>query len=658
MGIATDIILLVVTAFVCGLVMQRLRLPLVLGYILAGVLLGPHTGGARIAHVRDIEVLAEIGVALLLFAVGLEFSLQDLRPVRRVAVLGTPLQIALSIGLGLGLGRLLGLDWRSSLWLGALISLSSTMVLLKTLLHQGWLGTLSSRVMIGMLVVQDLAVVPLMIMLPQLNDPAIGLPSLGLAALKATAFLVAMVLLGTRLLPRLMTHIARLDSRELFVLAITAIGLGIGYATHLAGLSFAFGAFVAGIVLSESDYGHQALADIIPVRDLFGLLFFASVGMLLDPRFLVTHLGQVTFLVGAVSLGKGLIFAGVTRAFGYENVIPLAAGLGLFQVGEFSLVLAQTGVKTGSIGPDLFALVLTTAVVTMVLTPLVSGQTARLYALGKRWFGRVPAATVALPVTDLRDHVVIAGGGRVGLQLARTLQRVEQDCLVVELDQRQVERARAAGVAVLYGDASNEVVLAAAGVRAARLLLVTTPGAVVARSIVAHARRLAPAIAIVARTSDPDLVPVFAELGVREVVLPEREAGLEMARQALLHLGLPATRIQRLTESLRLELSGPHPGPGESRTLAQLRAAEQQFDLGWVRIAAESPLAGASLGEARIRAETGTSVVAVLRGDAFTPSPDAEFRLAAGDLVAIIGTEAAALVFADLAAGNPARQAR
>ena len=263
MGITADIILIVVAAFCGGLIAQRLGQPLVLGYIAAGVVLGPHTGGLTISDIHDIELLAEIGVALLLFGLGLEFSLRALKQVRAIALIGTPIQIALTILLGYGIGRAMGMDWRESVWLGALISLSSTMVILKTLMNQGWIGTLSSKVMIGMLLVQDLAVVPLMVVLPQLSNPAVGLPALGAAAFKAATFIVIMILLGTRLLPAVMAHIAKLGSRELFVLSITAIGLGIGYLTHLFGLSFAFGAFAAGMVLSESDYGHQALSDII-----------------------------------------------------------------------------------------------------------------------------------------------------------------------------------------------------------------------------------------------------------------------------------------------------------------------------------------------------------------------------------------------------------
>src|SRR3990172_174598 len=248
MGIAADISIIVVAGLIVGLIAQQLKQPLILGYILAGVLVGPYTGGVTVAKIHDIELLAEIGVALLLFALGLEFSLKELKPVRHIALFGTPIQILLTIAYGFGIGRFLGLNQLHSLWFGALISLSSTMVILKTLMSQGRLGTLSSRVMIGMLIVQDLAIVPMMIILPQLNKPESSLPLLGIAALRAALFLTVMILLGTRIIPRLMRYITRWNSRELFLLAVTAIGLGVGYATYLFGLSFAFGAFVAGLV--------------------------------------------------------------------------------------------------------------------------------------------------------------------------------------------------------------------------------------------------------------------------------------------------------------------------------------------------------------------------------------------------------------------------
>jgi CPA2 family monovalent cation:H+ antiporter-2 len=646
MGIATDIILLVVTAFFCGLLMQRLRQPLILGYILAGVILGPHTGGLTIQETHDIELLAEIGVGLLLFALGLEFSHQDLKPVKWIALIGTPIQIGLTIGLGLAIGRMMDWDWKTSVWFGSLISLSSTMVLLKTLMNQGWLGTLSSKVMIGMLIVQDLAVVPMLIILPLMNDPAAGLASLGLAAVKATLFLTGMFVLGVKLLPWLMRHIARLGSRELFLLAIIAIGLGIGYATYLVGLSFAFGAFIAGMVLNESDYGHQALSDIIPLRDVFGLLFFASVGMLLDPQFLLDNFGLILLLVLLISLGKGCIFAALSWVFRYGNVIPLAVGLGLFQIGEFSFVLARIGLSTGSISADLYNLVLTTAVLTMILTPVASAQTARLYALKKRWFRKEPLESINFPDKGFNRHVVIAGGGRVGLQIAATLHRLAIPFVLIELDQRRIEQAKKDGHAVIYGDASHEIVLEAASVANAALLVVTIPSIIESQTIVTHAQKLNSRIEVVARLSDPDFLEIFSELNVTDLVYPELEAGLEMIRQALLVLHVPVTEIHRQTESLRQEYFTSRSGQSKSyQTLSQFRSAEQQFDLEWVKVASSSCLLDRTIGEAEIRKKTGVSVVGVLRDGHLEPNPGPHYRFQNRDMVAIIGSDEARTAF-------------
>ena len=656
MGITTDIILLVLAAFFCGLLMQRLRQPLILGYILAGVILGPHTGGLTITAVHDIERLAEIGVALLLFALGLEFSHKDLKPVKYIALVGTPLQMILTAGLGIGIGKLMGWDLKTSVWFGAMISLSSTMVLLKTLMNQGWLGTLSSKVMIGMLIVQDLAIVPMVIVLPLMNDPSAGLAQLGQAGLKATIFLASMFLLGAKLLPWIMRHIARLGSRELFLLAIIAIGLGVGYATYLVGLSFAFGAFIAGMVLNESDYGHQALSDIIPLRDIFGLLFFASVGMLLDPRFLLHHFGTILLLVLLVGVGKGLIFAALAWLFRYGNVIPIAVGLGLFQIGEFSFVLAQIGMSTKSIDSELYNLILTTAVLTMILTPVVSAQTSRLYALKKRWFQKEPLESMNFPDKGFTGHVVIAGGGRVGTQIATTLHRLAIPFVIIELDQRRVEQAQQAGFAVVYGDASHEIVLEAAAVAHASMLVVTLPGIVESRTIVAAVRKVNSTVAVVARLSDPDFFELFSELQVTDLVYPELEAGLEMTRQVLLGLRIPATEVQRQTESLRQEYFSA--GMSQSkpyRTLSQFRSAEHQFDLQWVSIADDSPLLNQTIGEAEIRKSTGVSVVGVLRNDQLEPNPGPDYRFRAKDLVAVIGSGAARDAFKArfLAEGQP-----
>jgi CPA2 family monovalent cation:H+ antiporter-2 len=645
-GIAADISIIVIAGLIGGLIAQQLKQPLILGYILAGIAVGPYTGGVTVTEVHDIELLAEIGVALLLFALGLEFSLKELKPVRYIALIGTPIQILLTMAYGFAIGHFLGLEHVQSLWFGALISLSSTMVLLKTLMSQGRLGTLSSRVMIGMLIVQDLAIVPMMIILPQLNSPESGLPLLGLAALRATIFLVAMIFLGTRVIPRLMTYIAGWNSRELFLLAVTAIGLGIGYATYLFGLSFAFGAFVAGLVLSESDYGHQALSDIIPVRDLFALLFFVSVGMLFDPAFLFAKWETVLLVVFLISVGKALIFGALTPIFRYRNVVPLAVSLGLFQVGEFSFVLARVGISTNSISRDLYSLVLNTAIITMVLTPLVSGLTTPLYALRKRWFKHEPLQTINLPKAGLHSHVVIAGGGRVGQYVAQVLQRLKLEFVLIELDSRRIEQAKAAQFPVVYGDASQIVVLKAAKIEDARLLIIAVPAIVTTQTIVEQVRQIQPALHIVARADGIEQMKKLHDLGVYEVVQPEFEASLEIIRQALLHLSVPATKIHWFTDATRKELYAPlYQNQKQYETLSQLKGAIHLLELTWTTLPVGSHLVGRTIKDLSIRSRTGTSVVGVMRNGKLHPNPDADYQFAVGDFVAVIGNSEQLVAF-------------
>lgn len=557
MGIAEDIVIIVMSALVGGLIARTLKQPLILGYILAGIVVGPHTGGITISDINNIEKLAEIGIALLLFALGLEFSFRELKPVKTITLFGTPLQIILTMLYGFGIGQLFGWPWTSSVWFGALISLSSTMIILKTLENQGLMGTLSSRVMIGVLIIQDLAIVPMLIILPQLNNIQAGFSVLLIAAAKAALFLLAIIFIGTKIIPRLMRHIANWNSRELFLIATAAIGLGIGYGTYIFGLSFAFGAFVAGIILSESDYGYQALSDIIPLRDIFSLLFFTSIGMLLDIRFLFAHWQMIALLVVLVMLGKALIFAVLSRAFGYRNVIPLAMGLGLSQVGEFSFILGRVGVGTKSISAEFYSLVLAMTIVTMLLTPFISGLTAPLYALARRFIKPLKLKPLHFPKSGLKDHIVIAGGGRVGMHVANVLHHSGIPFVILEQNSRRSQEVKACRYPIIFGDAAKGTILEAAALRKAKLLLITTPVAVVSLGIVAQAQKLNPDIHIIARAEGVEQMKALYQKGVTYVVQPEFEASLEIINQTFLNLGIPAGQLKTFTEEARRELNSP-----------------------------------------------------------------------------------------------------
>lgn len=639
MGIAGDIALIMVAAFVGGIIARRLGLPLILGYILAGVLVGPNTGGPTVGSVHDIELLAEIGVALLLFTIGLDFPLSALAPVKKIALIGTPIQMLLTIGLGYGLASLLGLGWYEAVWFGALLSISSTAVVLKTLTEQELLGTLSSRVIIGMLIVQDLAVVPLLILLPELGNVAEGISALGIAALEAALFIGAMALFGTRVFPWLMGRVARLNSRELFLISVVATGLGVGYGTYLFGLSFAFGAFVAGIVLSQSDYSHQALADIGPLRDVFAMLFFVSVGMLIDPAFLLASAPIVLAVVLAVFVGKGVIFAGLARLFGYVNIVPFAVGLGLFQVGEFSFLLARLGRSEGVISSSTYSIALTTAVVTMALTPLAARAAGPLYARWRTRFPAPPPKTMDLPGEELADHVVIVGFGKVGGFVARMLRRLEQPFVVVDVDPGKVDAAREEDIPLVYGDAAAEPVLEAAKIRRARMVVLTIPDAVGTRLVVERARALNPNARVVARSAGEEQLEDLGRLGVYEAVQPEMEAGLELGRQALMNLGFGAAEVQRFSDGVRRELYAPiFDGHEDDDGLAQLRRASRMIESDWVQIPENCALTGRAIGELGVRARTGASIVALVRGDEVVTNPGPELTLEPGDTVSVVGT--------------------
>jgi CPA2 family monovalent cation:H+ antiporter-2 len=648
-GIAGDIALILVAAFVGGVVAQRLGLPLILGYILAGVLVGPNTGGPTVGEIHQIELLAEIGVALLLFTIGLNFPLGELAPVRRIALIGTPIQMLLTIAFGYGIGRYLGFSPSEAVWFGALVSLSSTAIVLKTLSEQGVLGTLSSRVIIGMLIVQDIAVVPLLILLPELENVGEGLPELGIAALQAAIFIVGMALFGTRVFPWLMARVASWNSRELFLISVVAVGLGVGYGTYLFGLTFAFGAFVAGVVLSQSDYSHQALADIAPLRDVFAMLFFVSVGMLMDPAFIWREAPTILAVVSLVFVVKGLIFAGLARTFGYGNIVPFAVGLGLFQMGEFSFVLARVGINDGAISSRVYSIALTTAVVTMSLTPFAARLAPVLYGWWRERSPAEPLETIDLPETRLKDHVVIVGCGRVGSFVAQMLRRLGQAFVTVDLDPARVDAAREEKLPIVYGDATAEPVLEAAGVREARLVILTIPDAIGARLVVGRVRALNPEVHIVARSVSIEELEELGRLGVYEAVQPELEAGLELGRQALIHLGIAAGEVQRFSDRVRRELYAPITRSTGDELLSRLRRASEMIETDWVTVPEDSPLAGRKIGALRIRTETGASIVAVVRGESVVANPGPEFALAPGDVLSVLGTPVQRAAFSSLA---------
>jgi len=564
MGLAGDFILIVLAGLAGAVLARALGLPLLVGYVVAGIVVGPNTAGPTVAQIHDIEQLAEIGVALLLFALGLETSLRDLRPLRLIALVGGPLQIAITAAFGFLASRLvMGLPWVEAAYVGATVSLSSTMVVLKTLSASGTTGTLASRIMIALLVVQDLAVVPMLIVLPQLGDLGGIAPRAGRALVVATVFLAVALVVGTRVLPALFRQLMKWGSRELFLVAVLAAGVGVGFVTYQLGLSFALGAFVAGLVLSETELSHQALSDVVPLRDVFGLIFFVSVGMLFDPRYLMAHITDVAWLVSVIVLGKAVICGGLTRAFGFGRMAPWIVGFGLSQIGEFSFVLARSGLASGVLTSDTYNLILTCSVLSMAVSPILF---AAAFPLGRAWARRVATPPPpALPVSDdIANHVVIAGGGRTGLAIAATLHAAGVPFVVVDLHHAALSAPLSHDWPVIWGDIASDDILRAAGVVRARMLVSTVPDWNAARLSLRRATALNPGIIVVARATSERHARDLAALGVAGAVQPEFEAGVAMARLALQHYQHDQGVVESLTTHLRRDLySTSERAPGE-----------------------------------------------------------------------------------------------
>lgn len=556
MGIASDFVLIVIAGLAGGILARFLRLPLLVGYVIAGVFVGPSTAGPTVGQVHDIELLAEIGVALLLFSLGLEVSLRDLQPVKRIALIGGPIQVLLTLAVGAVAAVYgLGMPVNEAIWFGAMISLSSTMVVLKTLSAGGVLSTLASRVMIGLLVIQDLAVIPMLIVLPQLGTLDGVLPKLGRALAISTAFLAAVVLLGTRLLPRLLRLVLAWGSRELFLVAVVAVGVGVGYGTYSVGLSFALGAFVAGMILSESEFSHQALSDVVPLRDVFGLLFFVTVGMLFDPRYVLAHGGQLLVVITLIIVGKALILGLLTRAFGYVNMAPWIVALGLAHIGEFSFVLVRTGFSSGLLSKPTYDLALSCTVLTMAIAPLVSRMALPLGRAWRAWQKPpAPARTIEVPDTSLTGHVIIGGYGRTGRTAARALKTSRIPFVIVELNHSLMEDLTAAGFTGIWGDITSEEILHAAQVECARMLLLTVPDQNSAQLAVVRARGMNADLIVIARAVREHHVAELLKLGVAAVVQPEFEGGVEMARQVLIRSRHNPAEALQIVDTLRSEL--------------------------------------------------------------------------------------------------------
>jgi len=596
-------------AFIGGLVARRLRLPAIVGYLVAGVAIGPFTPGL-VADTSIATELAELGVILLMFGVGIHFSIPDLLAVRSIAIPGAIGQSAVATILGTLLGVALGWGIAGGLVLGLSLSVASTVVLLRALTDRNELDTPHGRIAVGWLIVEDLFTVAVLVLLPTIaplllgrsnGDLAAPLVGLVLALVKVAAFAALMLVVGARLVPRMLAFVARDRSRELFTLSVLAIAIGIAFSAYAVfGVSFALGAFLAGAVLSESDMSHQAAADALPLRDAFAVLFFVSVGMLFDPSVLVHAPLAVVAVTGLVVVAKALAAFGIVAMFGYPLRSGLTVAAALAQVGEFSFILATVGLSLGLIPDEAFQLVVAGSLISITLNPfvfrLIGPVEAWLRARPRivAWLERRPAGLDVVPdrhAERLGGHAVICGFGRVGRMIAAALDRRGFRYIVISDDRREVDRLRTADVAALYGDAANPELLEAAHIGTAKVVIVAMSDVQASSLIVDRARELAPRVPIVVRTHSGSQVASLRAMGTMvQPVHAEREVAIQMTRFSLRRFGLTTAETEAIATGLRHRGGDDTGGPG---------SGDGRLDLGgwWRRrraSASEGPAEGAA----------------------------------------------------------------
>jgi CPA2 family monovalent cation:H+ antiporter-2 len=646
LGLLENIAVTLSIAFLGGLFVQRIGLPTIVGYLLAGVAIGPFTPGYA-ANAETINQLAELGIIFLMFGVGLHFSFADLWKVRDVAIVGTLGQMLTMLALGFGLSQYWGWTPMSGLLLGLVLSIASTIVMLRGFMDQGWLNTPDGQVAVGWRVMEDIATVLIIMILPNLADT--GKPmdwrTIGLALLSALGFLAFMLFVGKRFVPWLLLRVAHTRSRELFILAILAISLGIALgASQLFGVSLALGAFVAGAVVSESPLSHRIASDLLPFREAFSVLFFVSVGMLLDPLFLVEHLEPVLLLTSLVVFGKFIVSGIWVLPFPRPASTALVVAAGSCQIGEFSFILDQSGLNLGLLDKGQHSLILATALLSIVVNPLmlrtVDPLKRGLRAVRPLWRWLDRHGSTQIPVEEsVTDHVVVVGYGRVGSHIVDVMGELGIPYLVIDFRISRIEKLAKRGIPTLLGDTANSDILTHAALQRARLLVITLPEEAATELTVAAARDIAPNLSIIARAATRNGVKRLSDLGAQIVIHPELEGGLQVLRHTLLQLGFPIHEVRRYADTVRRD----HydilvKQQGEHSLLKELLDASELIDIAWRKVPPDSPLAGKTLGEAAFRTRTGANVVAIKRKSELMVNPVTQTVFLPGDRIGLLGT--------------------
>ncbi|MER0202733.1 MAG: potassium transporter [Nitrosomonas sp.] len=640
------VLILLAVSVLAVVVFRLLRLPPMLGYLLAGVSIGPYALG-WIADSDETRHLAEFGVVFLMFSVGLEFSLPKLITMKRIVFGFGTAQVAICILLVMTIAWMLALDWRTGLVLGGALAMSSTAIVSKILAERAELNSTHGRQVIGVLLFQDLAVIPLLIVMPALaaeidsetNDFSVMLT---VALLKVAAVLTFLLFFGQKLMRPWFHLVARQKSSELFVLNVLLITLGIAWLTELAGLSMALGAFLAGMLISETEYRYQVEDDIKPFRDILLGLFFVTIGMLLDMQVVIENFLWIFAILAALIVLKIVVIAGLSRLFGADANVAIRTGMSLAQAGEFGFILLAQAGESGLIENSILQPVLAAMVLSMFIAPFIiehsESMVHRLY--GSDWMYRAMQITsIAAQTMVSQNHVIICGYGRSGQSMARILEQESISFIALDLDPQRIREAAGAGEAVVYGDAARREVLIAAGLMRAKVLVVSYADTVSTLKILKHVRELRPELSVVVRTRDDSDIDILKEAGATEVVAEIMEGSLMLASHALMFVDISTGRILRRIRKIREQryslLRGFYYGVTDG--------AEDNSEKLLPRLLTITIIQGAAaihktLGDIDL-ASLDVEVTAVRRRNIRGLLPTGETRLELGDVIVLRGTQ-------------------
>ncbi len=635
-----DIVILMAVSVPISIALTRMGLPTVIGFFLTGVILGPY-GFRLVTELHTVDTLAQIGIVLLLFTIGIEFSIARMLNIRREAIFGGGFQVILTTTIVLLAGLAFGQPFSVSLLLGFIISLSSTAIVLKLLVDRGEVNSPHGNLSVGVLIFQDLCVV-LMVMAIQTIGGSAPSSAFGIAkGLGLSIVTFALIVAGvTLIIPRLFNQVVKLRNREVFILTIVLVCLGSAWLTSLAGLSLALGAFIAGLAISESEYSNQIVAEVIPFRDTFSSLFFISIGMLLDVGYFASHALMIALAVIAIIGVKTIVLAGVGQVLRYPLRLSLIVGLSLAQIGEFSFILIKMGQEYGLLNEALYQGLLSASIVSMALTPFIYQRSAKLaYGIGK-YLGRGGAKAPGKK-SAMSNHVIIVGYGLNGRNLARVLKETAIPHLVIDINMDRIHKAKAAGHKAYFGDASHPEVIKKMGVEMAKMVVTAISDPITTRMIVKTAREINPAVSILARTRYTREVEELYRLGANQVIPEEFETSVEIFARVLRDYRIPGNIIQNQIDLVRQEGYAMFRSPSiAGEKLAKLTAVLEKTVMDTFFIDGACSIAGKTLRDLDLRKNTGATIIAIIRKGEAKTNPAGDFVIQEGDILVLLGSHA------------------